>query len=141
MKESPHREIICRWMHRAIDDLEIAEEIIQGHPGGSTFHSQQAAEKALKALLILLGTRSPKTHRIELLLQLIDRAGIDTGDVRRHRPERLSNYAVEVRYPDFGEEPSLDEAIEALKTAKSVVEWVGDQLRRLGVECRHTTEI
>jgi HEPN domain-containing protein len=119
MKESLHEEVVCRWLRKAIEDLEIAERILPDYPGGSTFHSQQAVEKALKALLIALGKRPPKTHRIELLLELIKRSDVDVSEIEAYEPEKLSNYAVEARYPDFGEEPSLEEAKEAYKIAKT----------------------
>jgi HEPN domain-containing protein len=136
VKESPLRkEVICRWMEKALDDLEIAEEILPNHPGGSTFHSQQAAEKALKALLIAIGMRPPKTHRIELLLELLEREGIKTDEIRHSKPENLSDYAVEARYPDFEEEPTEEEAHEALKIAREVVEWAQNELRKRGIEC------
>ena len=69
-------EVACRWLEKAEKDLRVARKILD-EPDYSAFHSQQAAEKALKALLIALGKRPPRTHNIGLLLDEIkeDRAG------------------------------------------------------------------
>ncbi len=129
------KEITCKWMEKAVDDLEVAEEILESHPGASTFHSQQAGEKALKALLVSLGIHPPKSHDIGYLLSLLEENNIDTTIPRRLGAEKLTGYAVEVRYPDFEEEPDAEEAREALRIAEKMVEWVGERLREKGIKC------
>ena len=129
-------DIVCKWIKKAENDLEIAKIIIgEGFYGESTFHSQQAAEKALKALLVALDVQPPKSHNIHFLLKLLEENGVDTTIPRRMRAEKLTIYAVEARYPDFGEEPSASEAQEALSIAGRVVEWVREKLGEMGVEC------
>ncbi len=54
-------------------DPEVFVEEIFG------FHVQQAAEKAFKAWLALLGVAYSKTHDISLLLAELDQSGVDTG--------------------------------------------------------------
>ncbi len=42
-----------RWLRDALEDLQVAEDLLKlSHYAASCFHSQQAAEKALKALPI-----------------------------------------------------------------------------------------
>ncbi len=131
------KDIVCRWIEKAKNDLEIAEIILgEGFHGESAFHSQQAAEKALKALLVALNMQPPRSHNIHLLLRLLEERGIDTIVPRRIRAERLTVYAVETRYPDFGEEPSAEEAAEALSLAKQVVEWAREKLKEMRIECQ-----
>ena len=125
-------EIACKWMGKAVDDLEVAEEILEGHPGASTFHSQQAGEKAL---LVSLGTHPPKSHDIGYLLKLLEENNVDVTTPRMLGAEKLTRYAVEVRYPDFEEEPNVEEAEEALRIAENVVEWVRGRLGERGVVC------
>ena len=125
MKESPYKDIACKWLFKAIEDLEVAEETLQNHPGISAFQSQQAVEKALKATIITMGIRPPKTHRIELLVEIIARNNIDTSKLEELKPETLTDYAVEARYPDFGEEPTREEVEEALRVAKRTLEGSG----------------
>ena len=125
-------EVACRWLYKAEKDIRAALKLLD-EPDYSAFHSQQAAEKALKALLVALGERPPRTHNIGLLIDRVRSHGFDTGSIDRARI--LTDYAVEARYPDFEEIVTLDEAKEALELGRSVVGWVREQLSRLGVSC------
>jgi HEPN domain-containing protein len=60
------------------------------------FHIQQAAEKALKAWLALLGKVYPLTHNLEALLELFS----ERNDVSRRFRKLIdyTPYAVEFRY-------------------------------------------
>lgn len=52
------------WLSKADDDLRVAQVILRGEIGvewAACFHAQQAAEKALKGVLVHLGTDFPKT--------------------------------------------------------------------------------
>jgi len=70
------KDIVCRWMEKAKNDLEIAEIILgEEFHSESAFHSQQAAEKALKAVLVALDTQPPRSHNIHLLLRLLEEKG------------------------------------------------------------------
>jgi len=127
-------EIACRWLRRAREDLRVASDE-EDITWVSVFHSQQAAEKALKAILVALGVQPPRTHSIGYLILLLSKSGVDVAQLLSINAARLTRYAVEARYPDFEEEPSLEEAREALEIAKRVVEWAGEKLREMGVEC------
>ena len=49
-------EVVCKWLGKAWKDLKWAENMLVGGDADySAFHSQQAAEKALKALIVALG--------------------------------------------------------------------------------------
>ena len=137
MRESQYRrEVVCRWFWKAQNDLKVAELLLREEfPGEAAFHAQQAVEKALKAVLTALGERPPKTHRVELLLELIARSGVDVEGLQALGLESLSNYAIEARYPDLGEEPTREEAEEALRIAREAVEWVRERLGEMGIEC------
>ena len=89
------------------------------------FHVQQAAEKAFKAWLALLGEKYPLTHNIETLLDLLDDRGVSVepfGSLVDYTP-----YAVEFRYAgvDSGAEPIDRES--ALALVETLVEQVGHQ--------------
>lgn len=110
----------------------MARKILD-EPDYSAFHSQQAVEKALKALLIALGKRPPRTHSIGLLLDEVKEAGLEVHDIFDARI--LTDYAVEARYPDFEEVVAENEALEALSLAEKVVKWVRERLREKGIAC------
>ena len=63
---------VCEWLRRAEKDLRAAEVLLgEELYEEAAFHAQQAAEKALKALLVAHRVRPPKTHSIEYLLSLL----------------------------------------------------------------------
>lgn len=87
------------------------------------FEAQQAAEKALKAVLILHGVRPPRTHILGELLSLLGNSGVDVPDDVQ-RAEDLSSFAVQTRYPGSAD-PRLDDddLAEALSIAQAVIDW------------------
>src|SRR5204863_996865 len=82
------------------------------------FHSQQAAEKAIKALLVLLNTPFPRTHDLERLQLLLpdDLQAKAAADL----PE-LTDWVIDGRYPADRPEASHAEAVRALALARDVV--------------------
>jgi HEPN domain-containing protein len=87
------------------------------------FQAQQSVEKALKALVISRRNRPPHTHDLGLLLNLIEKSG---QSVPREIPRvaRLTDYAVETRYPGLFEPVTEDEYRDALALATQCVDWV-----------------
>lgn len=71
----------------------------------------------MKASLVAKGQIFPKTHDLLALDTLCLQAGIFIG-IEPRRLSRLSAYAVRVRYP--GDEPTIEEAKEAVEIAKAV---------------------
>ena len=86
------------------------------------FDAQQAAEKAIKALLLARGVEFPYVHDIGLLLTLLEDAGEPVPETVREA-ERLNPYATTTRYPDVAEPVSEQEYAEAFRVADSVVRW------------------
>ena len=72
------------------------------------FDAQQAAEKAIKALLIARGHRFPYVHDIAALLTIAGAAGIEVpADVREGA--RLTRFAVAARYPGVAKAATAEE--------------------------------
>ena len=60
------------WLHRARSDLVLAQaESPSVYLEDLCFHAQQAAEKAIKALLIQRGVDFPYVHDLARLLDLL----------------------------------------------------------------------
>lgn len=119
------------WVARAEEDAALMRSALRRKVPllyGATFHAQQCAEKYLKALLIARGQAFPRTHDLaalhDLCLQADLRVAIELGQL-----ERLNAYAVQVRYP--GEDPTLDEAREAVAIAQAVRRWARAVLRAI----------
>jgi HEPN domain-containing protein len=114
-----------RWLRRASGDLAIAS---QGRtlPGAFLedlcFHAQQAAEKAIKAVLLHKRIRFRKTHSIRELLSVCQSNAINV-------PEEilvsavLTQYAIEVRYPEDFEPVTSEEYTRAVELAQRVYLW------------------
>jgi HEPN domain-containing protein len=83
----------------------------------SCFHSQQCAEKYLKAILVAKDVEFPKTHDLLILNTLCSTAGIMTGFTKEDLG-RLSGYAVHTRCP--GNQPAPEDAKEALEITMTI---------------------
>lgn len=116
-----------RWFEQAKDDLEAARASrTAGHCEWACFQAQQAAEKALKAYLLLQGKRQFLSHSIQELLR--EARQIDPQLEAVSKARRLDEYYIPTRYPnglpgsirphEFYDE---EEASECLRLAESVV--------------------
>jgi HEPN domain-containing protein len=86
------------------------------------FHAQQAAEKALKAVLLSRKIDFPLTHDIHELLEIGERGGIKLPS-KLYNASILTPYAVETRYPGYWEHVTSTDLDEALKQAGEVIDW------------------
>lgn len=112
------------WLKRAKSNLVRAK---QPKPDEAfwedyCFDAQQAAEKALKALLIHYNISFRFVHDIAELLTTLEQSDISLPEKIRSSAE-LSDYAVEARYPSPMEPVTEDEYCEALKIAEDVLPW------------------
>src|SRR5204862_4855633 len=118
MSAPPNQVDIVRiWIEKAGHDLVMAEHALTLSKDECPFdlvcfHAQQAAEKFLKAALMLRGIAVPRTHDLSELVGLLPEE-TDLG-VSPHELASLTPYAVQARYPGIGEEQNETEAIEAV---------------------------
>jgi len=123
-------EVPRAWLQRARSDLQLGKAALRARdilPEDACFHAQQCAEKALKALLLQRGFAFPKTHAIEVLLDLLKTKGVNIPDGVDEAFE-LSDYAVQTRYPGEWEPVTKAEARHAIERAALVLAWVENQL-------------
>jgi HEPN domain-containing protein len=90
------------WLAYARSDLDAGNALLrdpQHYPRQACFFAQQAAEKALKAILVLLEISFPYTHDLDRVRDLIP-AG---WRVKTAHPDlaALTIWAVEARYPEI----------------------------------------
>ena len=112
------------WIAYAEEDLAIAKSALRRKKPittGAYFHTQQCAEKYLKAALISNGKDFPKTHDLLALNTLCEQSGIFLG-LSLAQLSELSAYASRARYP--GDEPTVDEARKAVDIAKTIRRFV-----------------
>ncbi len=118
--------MVRRWLSKARTDLTVASVILeQGadmDPWAACFHAQQAAEKALKAVLVAQGAVPPYIHNLVALQALMPR-NLDL-DATVAELADLSAAARGTRYvtdPDGSEDPTWDEAERAVVVAGRIV--------------------
>lgn len=92
------------------------------------FDAQQAAEKAIKALLVHRSVPFPKTHALADLLTLVADSGIAVPEELR-AAGILTDYAVEARYPGVYEDVTEEDHAEAVRLAEQVVAWAESLIR------------
>ena len=137
MATAPHHDAgsPAAWVRYATADLRLAEA---APPEGVLleflcFHAQQAAEKALKGVLIgRTGEPPPRTHDLALLLDRLRDSGVGGPlPLDAASAQALTQYAVLTRYPaDLGE---VDEAEwqRAVADARAVVAWAAGAIGAL----------
>ena len=117
------RSEAARWFAYAEDDLRGAE--ILRREGAATrqacFLAQQAAEKALKAVLLSLGIEFAKTHDLIALRRLLP--GAIAATPSDEKLAELTQWGTQARYPgDFPE--ARDEDVDrALAGAQEILRW------------------
>ena len=127
------RRIVGQWLYKADLDIRSAEALFLQEPPllyPSCFHSQQTAEKYLKAYLSWRQVEFPRTHSIRELLNLVGTVDEDLAETLAPAAI-LTPFGVEVRYPGDIPEPSRKETKEALALARKVRDAVTNRLKQL----------
>ncbi len=122
----PHDPILLAdtrsWLLKAALDIKAAQLDLAGFPpllADAVFHCQQAVEKSFKGFLMWFGIPFRKTHSLEELgEQCLDLDATLKELVDQAVP--LTEYAWKFRYPGDIEEPTSQEAEEALQIAREV---------------------
>lgn len=112
------------WLRYARSDLALARVQRPADVLLDTlcFHAQQAAEKSLKAVLLLQGIRFPYTHDIARLITLVSEAVVSWPE-ELDQASGLSEYAADARYPGSRESISEEDYRQALTIAEQVFAW------------------
>ena len=107
------------WLNRARSSLAKAREgaaFPDIYLEDLCFDAKQAAEKAIKAVLLHLGVGFPYVHDLSLLLTRVEQAGQAVPEPVR-AAAALTDYAVETRYPGPFEPVTQEEYEEAVRVA------------------------
>ncbi len=134
MNESDLHKETRRWLHFAWEDLTEAQAMLERGefiPRHACWLAQQSAEKALKAILVLVEIEFPKKHDLDALRNMIP----EGWQVKLDHPDlaELSEWAVEARYPGNWPEAVTSDAHSAVKQAQAVWESVRFDLDRRGL--------
>lgn len=118
-----------RWLKQAKSDLLAAKNsVVSKNYDWAVFQGQQAAEKALKALLLQRNQQVPKVHDLVFLGK---KAVLE--DSLLQKCDQLTVVYIETRYPDFGEKIpaekfNLEKAQKYLGIAEEICLWVDKEI-------------
>ena len=116
------------WLNRARSNLALAKNHVSDvYLEDLCFEAQQAAEKAIKAVMIARNIDFPYVHNLALLLLVLEEGG-ETFPNTVRRAARLTPYAVDARYPSIEQPVSEQEYREAITIAEAVVRWAEERL-------------
>lgn len=107
-------------MKKARRDLEVAEYNLNGDMlDAAAFYSQQAAEKALKAIYISEFSKLLRTHDLVKLAKGVKAPTRIIGLAAKITPAYIAT-----RYPDVAEIYDKESVTEVFNASKEVLEWV-----------------
>jgi HEPN domain-containing protein len=109
-----------RWLRSAREDLTYARvAAAAGHHAPACFHSQQAAEKAVKAVHYLRGARVVIGHNVRSLIESLDPEA-PALSARLDDARDLDVFYIPTRYPDGLESGTPGEAFGARQSARAI---------------------
>ena len=127
------------WLVRAKGHLALAQ---QPKPAGAfwedqCFLAQQAAEKAIKAILVFLALDFPRRHDLDALRNLVP----NDWQVKTEHADlaTLTEWAVEARYPGDWPDATEADARAAVEQARAVWESIQADFLRHGFTIEETS--
>jgi len=122
------------WIRQATSDLKAGRCMeSEGFHAQACYHAGQAAEKALKGLLVACGVVPPHSHSLDRRLEAIADQGRDTSTLKALPLKALTCMNSETRYPQDAEAPvdrfDAHDSDQALSLASSVLCFSAARLR------------
>lgn len=113
------------WINRARSNLAQANARLlfpEAYLEDLCFQCQQAAEKAIKAVLLHLNQPFPYTHDISKLLAVFEGTGVALPEAVADA-FRLTRYALVTRYPGIAEPVTQEDYELAVSIAEATLRW------------------
>ncbi len=111
------------WMNRARSNLAMAKNRIpDAYLEDLCFQAQQAAEKAIKAVMIECGIDFPYVSDLARLLSLLEEVGESIPELVV-KAEELTPYALVTRYPGTVGPVGEQDYMDAVKNSEVVIRW------------------
>jgi HEPN domain-containing protein len=126
-------DLAKEWLRYAKSDLNTAKHMFNDvHPKEteiSCYHTQQCAEKSLKAFLIAKETSPPYIHDLVELMKHCIAHEADFSIIQSYCVS-LNPYGVQVRYPN---ELSVDDSItgQAINYAEKILKFCEDTINQI----------
>jgi HEPN domain-containing protein len=116
-----------RWLAFAEEDLEHGKLGAASFPRAAAWSFQQAAEKALKSLVLASGEPVPKVHDLAYLLQVLE-TKFPCGSELLDPVMDLAEVSTVSRYPGDMEEITTRDCFRYQVAAVTIVAWCKAQL-------------
>ncbi len=119
------------WLTKAKGDLRMAKAAVEVEDplwDQCCFHAQQAAEKALKALLVSMDQDVPRTHDLVFVVEKIAELLPEASELMEDAAA-MSQYGVAPRYPSFLTSETEEEADETRRRAVGIYDWAVSRLK------------
>ncbi|MBI5186749.1 MAG: HEPN domain-containing protein [Nitrospinae bacterium] len=124
------------WLIKAGNDLKSAKKLLDGDDpilDTAIYHTQQCAEKALKAYLSFQQKPIQKIHNLGALIDLC--SGCDKDFIALlEDAEELNPYDAAFRYPDLILEPDKKDVSDAIEKSEKILSFVKHKIRHLCLE-------
>ena len=118
------------WLLKANNDLKSSKKLMKGEDAvldTAIYHTQQCAEKALKAYLAYKQHPIEKTHDVEYLIELCSEYDPEFGNLV-DESEKLNPYSTLFRYPSPVLEPEKEDVYEAMEIAEKILNFVKEKI-------------
>jgi HEPN domain-containing protein len=125
----PNLQVVQQWLEKANADLRMADlaQADSSLVAETGFHCQQSVEKSLKAYLTFHGMEFEWSHNISYLIRLC--GGKDPSFSQFEPPAgRLTQFAVQFRYPTSEPSPGIRESRHALAVERDIFQFVLQRL-------------
>ena len=122
-------ELVHSWLVKAAHDLETAKIVSSHLPDFDdviAFHCQQSIEKSLKGYLIFLDIEYKPVHDLGYLVNLIITKD-DSFDTYFEDIDRISRYAVQIRYPDTIIRLTKSQIVESINLSEVIFNLVKEK--------------
>ena len=123
---SGEKDMLMEWVRLAKMDLSMGKHLFELHRPmpieGICFHAQQAGEKILKYFLSTKGIEPPKTHDLQILIEMCLEFD-ESFNTLSKESILLSQYGVMPRYPAEYELEEHDADL-ALKYSENIMTFV-----------------
>ena len=116
------------WIDRAKSSLEIAgsrkNDLV--YYEDLCYQAQQAAEKAIKGMLIYFNVQPQFTHNIGILLDELQ-AYVNIDEIKE--TIKLTKYAVQTRYPGEYDDITKEDYEESIKISNNCLKWIENKIK------------
>jgi len=124
-----NKKLAYEWFKVADDDLAYAKVGLKEDKFYSliSFHAQQAVEKYLKGFLTYYNNKPPRSHDLGQLILLCQKINPEFNSYKVNA-DKLTPYAIETRYPVFYPVVTKKYALEAVKLAEELINFIKENL-------------